>query len=219
MLVVDFMHECELGTWKGLFTHLIRLLYALPGGDNLVASLDYRFVCASFSMQHTDSITFRFRHIPSYGNGVIRKFANNTSEMKRLAARDFENILQVCLFTSCSNLVRINDNFPSAQFRFSKDFSLETTTGLYSRFCIDLRIGMLLRNSVCTPKRPYRFSMTRSRASLVSYANSVIQHALHSPRRNYRKKRLHASARLRVNALISTIRMLGTMVEDSRNST
>jgi hypothetical protein len=31
ILVVDFMHECELGTWKALFTHLIRLLYALPG--------------------------------------------------------------------------------------------------------------------------------------------------------------------------------------------
>jgi hypothetical protein len=30
MLVVDFMHKCELGTWKALFTHLIRLLYALP---------------------------------------------------------------------------------------------------------------------------------------------------------------------------------------------
>jgi hypothetical protein len=43
MLAVDFMHECELGTWKALFTHLIRLLYALPGGDRLVASLDYRF--------------------------------------------------------------------------------------------------------------------------------------------------------------------------------
>jgi hypothetical protein len=32
----------------------------------------------------------RFRHIPLYGNGVIRKFANNTSEMKKLTARDFE---------------------------------------------------------------------------------------------------------------------------------
>ncbi|KAG1819320.1 uncharacterized protein BJ212DRAFT_1249473, partial [Suillus subaureus] len=27
MLVIDFMHECELGTWKVLFTHLIRLPY------------------------------------------------------------------------------------------------------------------------------------------------------------------------------------------------
>ncbi|KIK32237.1 hypothetical protein CY34DRAFT_47013, partial [Suillus luteus UH-Slu-Lm8-n1] len=78
MLVVDFMHECELGTWKSLFTHLIRILYALPGGDYLVACLDSRF-----------------RQVPSYGNGVIRKFANNTSEMKKLAARDFEDILQV----------------------------------------------------------------------------------------------------------------------------
>jgi hypothetical protein len=44
MLVVDFMHECELGTWKGLFTHLLRLLYALPRGSELVAALDNRYV-------------------------------------------------------------------------------------------------------------------------------------------------------------------------------
>jgi hypothetical protein len=43
MLVVDLMHECELGTWKALFTHLIRLLYALPGGSQLVATLDNRY--------------------------------------------------------------------------------------------------------------------------------------------------------------------------------
>jgi hypothetical protein len=42
MLVVDLMHECELGTWKALFTHLIRLLYALPEGSRLVAILDSR---------------------------------------------------------------------------------------------------------------------------------------------------------------------------------
>jgi len=44
MLVVDFMHKCELGTWKALFTHLICLLYTLPGGDDLVAQLDNRFI-------------------------------------------------------------------------------------------------------------------------------------------------------------------------------
>ncbi|KAG2049009.1 hypothetical protein BDR06DRAFT_864585, partial [Suillus hirtellus] len=79
MLIVDFMHKCKLGTWKALFTHLIHLLYALPGGDHLVATLDNRF-----------------HHISSYGHGVIHKFANNTSEMKRLTAQDFEDILQVC---------------------------------------------------------------------------------------------------------------------------
>jgi hypothetical protein len=48
-------------------------------------------------------VKLRFRDVPSYGNGVIRKFANNTSEMKRLAARDFEDILQVCLNVSVVN--------------------------------------------------------------------------------------------------------------------
>jgi hypothetical protein len=43
MLVVDFMHECELGTWKNLFIHLIRLLYAIPRGTELVATLDSRY--------------------------------------------------------------------------------------------------------------------------------------------------------------------------------
>jgi hypothetical protein len=37
------MHECELGTWKALFTHLLRLLYALPRGSELVATLDSRY--------------------------------------------------------------------------------------------------------------------------------------------------------------------------------
>jgi hypothetical protein len=35
----------------------------------------------------------RYHQVPTFGNGVIRKFVNNTSEMKRLAARDFEDIL------------------------------------------------------------------------------------------------------------------------------
>ena len=28
MFVVDFLHEIELGVWKAIFTHLVRLLYA-----------------------------------------------------------------------------------------------------------------------------------------------------------------------------------------------
>jgi hypothetical protein len=42
MLVVDFMHEWELGVWKALLIHLIRLLTA----QNIakVHQLDFRFV-------------------------------------------------------------------------------------------------------------------------------------------------------------------------------
>ena len=44
MLVVDLLHEFEIGVWKSLFTHLIRLLYAAgKGSDRLVTELDARF--------------------------------------------------------------------------------------------------------------------------------------------------------------------------------
>jgi hypothetical protein len=42
MLVVDFMHEFELGVWKALFAHLIQILYAATPGGKLVAILDER---------------------------------------------------------------------------------------------------------------------------------------------------------------------------------
>jgi hypothetical protein len=32
MFVVDLLHEFELGVWKAVFTHLMRILYA-AGGD------------------------------------------------------------------------------------------------------------------------------------------------------------------------------------------
>jgi hypothetical protein len=32
----------------------------------------------------------------TFGRGTIRKFPSNVSEMKKLAARDFEDLLQVC---------------------------------------------------------------------------------------------------------------------------
>ncbi|KAG2069818.1 hypothetical protein BDR04DRAFT_1020641 [Suillus decipiens] len=81
MVLTDFMHKCKLGTWKVLFAHLIRILFALPQGSQLVAMLDYRYG----------------ELIPMFGNSIIHRFSNNTSEMKCLAACDFENILQVFL--------------------------------------------------------------------------------------------------------------------------
>lgn len=44
MMVVDLMHEFELGVWKVLFTHLIRILHAAsnrPGA--LVDILNTRY--------------------------------------------------------------------------------------------------------------------------------------------------------------------------------
>lgn len=43
MLTVDFMHEYNLGVWKAVFIHLIRLLYAQRDGVEKVAELDRRY--------------------------------------------------------------------------------------------------------------------------------------------------------------------------------
>lgn len=44
----------------------------------------------------TLTFTLSFRLVPTFGRGTIRRFSNNVSEMKKLAARDFEDLLQVC---------------------------------------------------------------------------------------------------------------------------
>jgi hypothetical protein len=77
MFVVDLLHEFELGVWKNIFTHLMRILHAI--GGNTVQDLNKRY-----------------REVPPFGNGVIRRFRGNASTMRKLAARDFEDLLQVC---------------------------------------------------------------------------------------------------------------------------
>ena len=37
----------------------------------------------------------RYRDIPTFGHDTIRKFVKNVSGMSKLAARDFEDLLQV----------------------------------------------------------------------------------------------------------------------------
>jgi hypothetical protein len=42
MLIVDLMHEIELGVWKNIFTHLIQILHAAAPAAQLVTKLDQR---------------------------------------------------------------------------------------------------------------------------------------------------------------------------------
>lgn len=75
MLVVDFMHEFELGVWKALFKHLLRMLYSCGGSGIQV-------------------FNERFRAVPPFGRSTIRRFSENASAMKKLAARNYEDLLQ-----------------------------------------------------------------------------------------------------------------------------
>ncbi|EIM89453.1 uncharacterized protein STEHIDRAFT_50595, partial [Stereum hirsutum FP-91666 SS1] len=46
----------------------------------------------------------RYRLIPSFGSGTIRPFRNNASDMKKLAARNFEDLLQ-CAIPAFENIL------------------------------------------------------------------------------------------------------------------
>lgn len=97
MLVVDLMHEVELGVWKILFIHLLRIVASV----NQLHELDRRYVSKSHHNTFT-SLTqgCSFRQIPSFGRDTIRKFRSNTSELKQMATRDYEDLLQVSVILS-----------------------------------------------------------------------------------------------------------------------
>jgi hypothetical protein len=42
LFVVDLLHEVEIGIWKSVFTHLVRILHASPNGEHLVEELDWQ---------------------------------------------------------------------------------------------------------------------------------------------------------------------------------
>ncbi|KAI0775824.1 hypothetical protein BD413DRAFT_709717 [Trametes elegans] len=75
MYLPDLLHEFELGVWKSVLTHLVRILHA-AGGDRV------------------QLFNHRYRRVPTFGRNTIRRFCNNMADLKKMAARDFEDALQ-----------------------------------------------------------------------------------------------------------------------------
>ncbi|EED82444.1 predicted protein [Postia placenta Mad-698-R] len=98
------MHEVELGVWKALFTHLIRILYAVAPSGQMVVELNHRF-----------------RQIPPFGCTTIRRFSENVSEMKKMAARNYEDLLQ-CSITAFEGLLpsEFDNVIMSLLYRFAE---------------------------------------------------------------------------------------------------
>lgn len=69
----------------------------------------------------------RYRQVPTFGD-TIRKFNSNASGMKKLAGRDFEDLLQVCnvIVTTPDTLTWMS----SAQSPSSKDSFRRSMTKL-----------------------------------------------------------------------------------------
>ncbi|KAG1816306.1 uncharacterized protein BJ212DRAFT_1271676, partial [Suillus subaureus] len=94
MLVPDFMHKFELGTWKATLTHLIHILHA-SGGD-LIPRFNERFPVSSKPILNVfTQKKSRFCLVPTFGRDTICKFSCNVSDLTKLTARDFEDLLQV----------------------------------------------------------------------------------------------------------------------------
>ncbi|OSC98561.1 hypothetical protein PYCCODRAFT_1454293 [Trametes coccinea BRFM310] len=77
-MVPDVMHEFELGVWKSTLTHLVRILVSI--GPSTV-----------------NTFNARFANVPTYGMGTIRRFGANVAGLKKLAARDYEDMLQCAI--------------------------------------------------------------------------------------------------------------------------
>ncbi|KAG6812796.1 hypothetical protein H0H92_000428 [Tricholoma furcatifolium] len=75
VITSDILHEFEIGVFQAVLKRSIRILYA-AGNDSI------------------QRLNKRFRNIPTFGRDTIRKFSNDVAAMKKLAARDFEDILQ-----------------------------------------------------------------------------------------------------------------------------
>jgi hypothetical protein len=99
-LVVDLLHEFELGVWHMLLVHLLWILFTL--NKDLVHKLDRRWLICIQSRPTTLILTSdRYRQIPPFGPVTIRQFSANTSELSNLAAWNFEDLLQVCVWDKC----------------------------------------------------------------------------------------------------------------------
>ncbi|KAF9494120.1 hypothetical protein BDN71DRAFT_1393819 [Pleurotus eryngii] len=76
ILVPDLLHEFELGVWKAVFTHLIQILHSIGQASVLI-------------------LNQRYHSVPTFGCIVIWQFHEDTASMKKLAARDFKDLLLV----------------------------------------------------------------------------------------------------------------------------
>ncbi|KAH9169480.1 hypothetical protein EDB89DRAFT_2098737, partial [Lactarius sanguifluus] len=130
--VVDLLHEFELGVWQATFIHMLRILYAQ--GGNAIPELNRRY-----------------RDMPTFGRAVIRKFGNNASAMKNLAARDFEDLLQ-CAIPAFGGLLDDKNNevildllFELATWHALAKLRLHTESTVCELELSTTRLGRILR--------------------------------------------------------------------------
>ena len=146
MFLPDFMHEVELGSWRTIFIHSLRIVEA-HGGPNLIAELDRRCVVISIHLMNgvlTHKHQLRqcsYRQIPSFGRDTVRRFCSNCSELKNMTAREYENLLQVFRHARPSNYFSLN-LYHSVRFLSSRGCFQNRIMAVYYAFFSPPHIGM-----------------------------------------------------------------------------
>lgn len=133
----------------------------------------------------------RFRQVPTFGRDTIRKFGGSVSAMKKLAARDFEDILQVSALPTFLQilLLRHVTSLFSVGSWFLKVFYLVNTTRSYLTLRSTWQHGMPTQNSGCThPTQSTPFDH-RQRNSAVNFVVMPTKCVLNT-RRNRCQERL-----------------------------
>ncbi|KAJ7196539.1 hypothetical protein GGX14DRAFT_375967 [Mycena pura] len=99
-------------------------------------------------------LSFSFRQVPTFGRMTIRRFHRNVSEMKKMAARDFEDILQ-CLLPVLEGLfpdypwlekLTMDVIFELAAWHADAKLRLRTTTTIARLEAATIRFGNLIRS-------------------------------------------------------------------------
>ncbi|KAF9046642.1 hypothetical protein BJ165DRAFT_1611041 [Panaeolus papilionaceus] len=206
MLVVDLLHEFELGVWKTLFSHLIRILYAaVDRSDKHVIELDRRFAAIS-----------------TFGRGTIRKFPSNSSEMKKMAARDFEDILQ-CSIPVFEGLLQEPHNqrlmtllYRTAEWHALAKLRMQTDESLRTLQDITTDLGTLLRDfrdATCaefeTVELP-KEAAARARRKAASTSEQLSTGSGSSPNRRPRTLNLQTVKMHFLGDYVDCIRLFGT---------
>ncbi|KAF9237846.1 hypothetical protein BU15DRAFT_75648 [Melanogaster broomeanus] len=195
LFVPDLLHEFELGVWKAIFTHLLRVLYA--HGDDAIQKLNR---------------------------------SNNASSMKRLAARDFEDLLQCAipvfehLLPSPYNEIILDLLFELATWHGLAKLRMHTDTTLGFLDTSTTRLGRFLRRFVSETEKGYvtkdlpseEAARSQWKACKAAQGQQLLQmnprnhqgqaqEGLKVRRFNFKTYKLHA-----LGDYVSTIRQFGT---------
>ncbi|KIK72621.1 hypothetical protein PAXRUDRAFT_798128, partial [Paxillus rubicundulus Ve08.2h10] len=198
-LVVDLLHEFELGILKSVLKHLTRILFSIDPSQ-------------------VWTLNDRFYNIPPFGTDGIRRFPENAADMKHRVARHFEDMLQCSipafegLFPAEHDdiirvlLFRLAEWHALAKLRLHTDGSLQLLDHALKALAAQLRkFERITCNAFQTRELPSETAARRRRQEM-NVTSSRIQDPGARPKTfNLLTYKFHA-----LGDYVNTIKMFGT---------